>query len=104
MGTPWSLIFIFYFILFFVFSKAAPTAYGSSQARGLIGAVVTGLRHSHSKAGSDLHLQPTPQLTATPDPSCICDLYHSSRPRQILNSLSKARDQTRILMDTSRVC
>ena len=26
------------------------------------------LPHSHSKAGSEPHLQPTPQLTATPDP------------------------------------
>ena len=31
-------------------------------------------------------------------------LHHSSQQRQILNPLSKARDRTRILMDTSRVC
>ena len=31
-----------------------------------------------------------------PDPS---DLHHSSRQPRILNPLSKARDQTRILMD-----
>ena len=48
-------------------SWAAPAAYGGSQARGLIGAVATGLRQSHSNAGSELRLQPTPQLTATPD-------------------------------------
>ena len=41
-------------------------AYGGSQSRGLIGAVAAGLRHS--KAGSEPRLQPTPQLTATPDP------------------------------------
>ena len=57
-----------FFILFFVFSMAALTAHGGSQARGLIGAVDTSLYHSHSNAGSELHLQPTPQLTATPDP------------------------------------
>ena len=45
--------------------RAAPIAYGGSQARGLIGAVVAGLCHSH---GSELHLQPKPQLTAMPDP------------------------------------
>ena len=29
---------------------------------------VCNLHHSHSNAGSQLCLQPTPQLTATPDP------------------------------------
>ena len=33
-------------------SWAAPMAYGSSQAGGLIGAVATGLPQSHSNAGS----------------------------------------------------
>ena len=47
---------------------ATPVAYGGSQARGLTGAVAAGLRQSHSNSGSKLHLQPTPQLTATPDP------------------------------------
>ena len=51
-----------------VFSKAAPVAYGGSQARGLIRAVAASLCHSHSNAGSEPRLQPTPQLTATPDP------------------------------------
>ena len=37
------------------------------------------------------------------DLSHVCDLHHSSRQRQILNPLSEARDQTRILMDTSQV-
>jgi len=53
---------------FFAFSRAAPVAYGGSQARGPIGAVVTSLHQSHSNARSELHLQPTPQLTAAPDP------------------------------------
>ena len=43
-------------------------AYGGSQARGRIGAVATGLRQSHSNAGFNPRLQPTPQLTAMPDP------------------------------------
>jgi len=43
-------------------------AYGGSQARGLTGAIAAGLRHSHSNARAETHLQPTPQLTATPDP------------------------------------
>ena len=33
------------------------------------GATAAGLRHSHSKAGSEPHLQATPQLIATPDPT-----------------------------------
>ena len=61
-------LLIFYFILFFVFSRAAPVAYGGSQARGLIGAVATGLHQSHCNTGSEPRLQTTPQLTATPDP------------------------------------
>ena len=59
---------IFFFFFFFVFSRAAPTAYGDFQARGLIGAVATGLCQSHSNEGSELCLQPTPQLTSMPDP------------------------------------
>jgi len=62
-----SLSFFFFFNLF-DFSRAAPTAYGGSQARGLIGAVADSLHQSHSNAGSKLHLRPTPQLTAMPDP------------------------------------
>ena len=43
-------------------------AYGSSQARGQIGATAASLYHSHSNVGSEPCLQPTPQLTATPGP------------------------------------
>ena len=65
--------FIFILILFFIFclfaiSRATPEAHGGSQARGPIGAVAAGVRQIHSNAGSELHLQPTPQLMATPDP------------------------------------
>ena len=60
--------FSFLFLVFFAISWATPTAYGGSQARGRIGAVAASLRQSHSNSGSELHLQPTPQLTATPDP------------------------------------
>ena len=40
---------------------------------------------------------------ATQDLSHIFDLHHSSQQCWILNPLSEARDQTRILMDPSRV-
>ena len=53
------LIFLQYLILSiwggFFFFRAAPTAYGSSQARGQIRAAVASLHHSHSKAGSLTH-------------------------------------------------
>ena len=47
---------------------ATPAAYGSSQARGQIGTVGTGLHHSHSNNGFETHLQLMPQLAGTPDP------------------------------------
>ena len=53
---------------FFFFLRAALAAYGGSQAGGPIGAVAAGLHHSHSDARSKPRLQPTPQLTAMPDP------------------------------------
>ena len=62
-------------------------AYGSSQARGRIAAVATGLRQSHSNA----------------DPSLVCNLHHSSRQHRILNPLSEARDQTCNLTVPSRI-
>ena len=55
------------FLFLFTF-RAAPTAYGSSQAKGRIRAVAAGLCHSHSNTRSELCPQPTPQLTAMPDP------------------------------------
>ena len=68
-----SLLFIFFFFFLkikknFLVFRAAPTAYGDSQARGEIGAVATSLRHNHSTIGSEPSLRPTPQLTATLDP------------------------------------
>ena len=75
------------FYNFFFFLRAALMAYGGSQARGLTGAAAAGLYHSHSNAGSELHLRPTPFLWQ----------------RHILNPLSKARYRTHVFMDTSWV-
>ena len=52
-----------WFFFFFLF-RASPVANGTSQARVWIGAAAAGLHHSHSNVGSELHLQPTLQLTA----------------------------------------
>ena len=56
----------FSFLLFFY--RATPSAYGSSQARGWIGAAAAGLCHSHNNTRSELHLWPVLQLVAMPDP------------------------------------
>ena len=55
-------------LLSFCLFRAAPSEYGGSKARGLIGAVAASLHQGHSNAGSEPRLQPAPQLTATPDP------------------------------------
>ena len=75
---------VFCFLFCFTF-RAVPTACERSQARGRIGA-------------------PAPAYTtatATQNPSHVYDLHHSSRQCRILKPLSKARDRTCILMDTS---
>ena len=83
-GTDFFLFVIMF--LFFVFPVchflSHSLVYGGCQARGPIRAVATGLRQSHSNAGSEPRLQPTPQLMATPIP----------------NPPSKGRDQTHNLM------
>ena len=58
--------------------RATPSAYGSSQVRGQIGAAAAGLHHSHSNAESEPHLR-------------------------ILNPPREARDGTYVLMDTSLI-
>ena len=72
---------------FFSLFRGAPVAYAGFLARGQIRAATASLHHSH----------------LTPNPSCICDLHHSSWQCEILNPLSEARDWTGILMDTGRV-
>ena len=52
---------------------------------------------------SELQLPASTTATATQDPSCVFDLHHSSRQQWILNPLSRARDQTLIIMDASQV-
>ena len=47
---------------------------------------------------SELELPAYATATATQDPSLVCDLHHSSRQRQILNPISKARYRNLNLM------
>ena len=60
--------YLFIYFCLFAFLRAAPAAYGGSQARGRIVAVAASLRYSNSNVGSEPHLRPTPQLIAMPDP------------------------------------
>ena len=61
-------------------------AHGGSQARGRIGAVAADLHDRCSKG----------------DPSHVWDLHHCSWQCLILNPLSRARDQTQVLLDASQ--
>ena len=54
------VLFCFYLLFLFLFFRTVPVAYGSSQARGQIGAATAGLRHKHSNAGSEPRLRPMP--------------------------------------------
>ena len=84
------ILFVCLFVYLFIYClfRAVSTAYGSSQARGWIGAAAAGLCQSHSNTGSEPLLWPTPQL----------------KQHWILSPLNKARDRTHVLMDTSWVC
>ena len=57
------------------------------------------------RLGIRSELQPPAYTTAIAlwDLGRVCDLYHSSKQRQILNPLIKARDGTQILMDASQI-
>ena len=87
---PTESLFIFYFILFlFYFCFLRPH-----------------LRHMgvpRLEVDSELQLPAHTRATATRDLSHICDLHQSSWQHQSPDPLSKARDPTHILIDTSRI-
>ena len=66
--SPVMLLACSFFLFLFCLSRAAPMAYGGSQARGRIKAAAAGLHHSPSNTESEPRLQPPPELTATLDP------------------------------------
>ena len=68
MGELESIFSPDFFFFFFGHFRAAPLAYGSSQAGGQIGAAAVGLCHSYGNLGSKPPVQLTPQSMATPDP------------------------------------
>ena len=86
---PSSLSFFLYFCVCLYLFRAALAAYGSYQATGWLRVAAASLHHSHSNTGL----------------SSICNPHRTSRQCWILKrgSLSEARDQTHVLMDTSQV-
>ena len=80
---PW-YIYIYIFFFFFSFFIATPEV-------------------PRPGVESELQLSACATATATPDLSHIFNLYSSLRQSLLLNPLGKARDPTRILMDTSWV-
>ena len=76
-------IYVHTFFCFFFVSPptAAPTAYEGPRL----------------EVKWELQLPAYTTATTTPDPSCVCDLHHSSWQRRILNPLSKDRDWIRVL-------
>ena len=68
MGPALMVSFNLNLPLFFLLFGAMPLAHGGSQARGRVGVTAAGLHHSHSNAGCEPGLRPTPQLMAMPDP------------------------------------
>ena len=75
----WGVVFIFLFcfVLFVCLFRAAPTAYGGSQAKVWIGAAA-----AYATA------------IAMQNRSLICNPHYSSRQHRILNPRSEARDWT----------
>ena len=56
------------------------------------------------RPGVKLERQLPATATAVQDPDQVCNLYHSSWQCRTHNPLSKARDWTRVLLDTSQLC
>ena len=58
----------FYYYYFFLGLHPQHTEVPSLGVKSESRAAAAGLRHSHSKAGTELNVRPTPQLTEMPDP------------------------------------
>ena len=90
MVIPKPYKYQYIFCLFVFFLRTIPMAHRSFHTRG--------------ESGLQLLAHSTVTATAMWDLSCICDLQHSWRQRQIFNLLCEVRDRTHILMDISWVC
>jgi len=86
--TKTQLSFLLFFFFFFFFFLGPPLQHTAAPRPGV---------------KSELQLLATATAIAIWDPSCICDLHHSSWQCQILNPLSEARDGTHNLMDIHQI-
>ena len=88
VGHSAGLLHIFYFIIIII---------------GFLGLLPRHMEVPRLGLQSELQLLVYTTATATQDPSRICHLHHSSWQCQSLNSLSKARNQTRNLMVSNQI-
>ena len=66
MFTKYDIPTFYLFVCLFIYFRATPAAYGSSQAKGPIGAAAAGLCHTHNLVGSEQQcLWTIPQLAVT---------------------------------------
>ena len=72
---------VYKFLCIYCLFRATPTGYGGSQAGGQIGAVATGLLHSHSNARSLTHRM---RPGIEPASSWMLVRFVSAEPRQEL--------------------
>lgn len=95
-----------HFFFFWLF-RAALVTYASSQTRGQMGSVAAGLQHSHSHAGSEPCLRPTPcsrqcqipdqgaRLGIEPESSWTLVGFVSTAPQQELPVLALCKRRNR---------
>lgn len=96
-----------HFFFFFWLFRAALVTYASSQTRGQMGSVAAGLQHSHSHAGSEPCLRPTPcsrqcqipdqgaRLGIEPESSWTLVRFVSTAPQQELPVLALCKRRNR---------
>ena len=84
--------------------RAAPTSYGGSRSNWSCSHWPIPQPQQHQiQAESVLYTTAHCNTgSLTPDPNRICNLHHSSLQHWILNPLSKARNRTYVLTDSSR--
>ena len=97
-----------YFDLIFLFFLCTYSCIHGSFIYPFFFLVVLGLHPHHMEVPrrgvkSELWLLAFAIVTATPDPSHVCDLHHSPQQCWSLNPLSETRDQTCVLMDTNQI-
>ena len=95
VNVTWPLIFLFCIFPSNSFAPPPPFSFLGPHPRHM-GVPRIGVK-------SELPLPAYTTATATWEPSCICDLCHSSQQCQIPDQLRETRDRTCILLDTCQI-